>query len=63
VAGLAVITETESWPAAQLDRARSLADTPVIDLPTGSAAIRTDTGWELVGDAVAHGALPQPPNA
>lgn len=61
VPGLAVITETEQWPPAQLERAHSLADTPVIDLPTGSAVIRTDAGWELVGDAVTHGELPQSP--
>jgi len=59
VQGMAVITETESWPPGQLERAHSLANTPVIDLPTGSAAIRSDEGWELVGDAVAHGDLPR----
>lgn len=59
VPGMAVITEVEIWPEAQLDRAHSLADTPVIDLATGSAAIRTDDGWELVGDAITHGDLPQ----
>jgi len=58
VPGLAVITEVEQWPAAQLDRAHSLADTTVVDLPTGSALIRTDDGWETVGDAVTHGDLP-----
>ncbi len=58
VPGLAVITEVEQWPPTQLDRAHSLADTPVVDLPTGSAIIRTDAGWELVGDAVVHGDLP-----
>ncbi len=57
VPGLAVITEVEQWPAAQLDRAHSLADTTVVDLPTGSALIRTDDGWETVGDAVTHGDL------
>jgi hypothetical protein len=35
-----------------------LADTPVVDLPTGSALVRTDAGWEIVGDAVTHGDLP-----
>lgn len=59
VPGLAVITEVEQWPPAQLERAHSLADTPVVDLPTGSAVIRTAAGWELVGDAVVHGELPQ----
>ncbi len=34
------------------------ADTPVVDLPTGSALVRTDAGWDLVGEAVTHGELP-----
>ena len=42
----------------QLERSHSLADTPVVDLPTGSALVRTDAGWEIVGDAVQHGDLP-----
>ncbi len=58
VAGLAVITETEQWHAEKLARAHSLADTPTVDLPTGSALIRRDAGWELVGDAEAYGDLP-----
>jgi cyanophycinase len=58
VTGLAVITEVETWPPEQLDRAHSLANTPVVDLPTGSALVRTDAGWEILGDAVTHGDLP-----
>ena len=58
VTGLAVITEVETWPHEQLERAHSLADTPVVDLPTGSALLRTDDGWEIVGEAVTHGELP-----
>jgi cyanophycinase len=58
VANLALIPEVETWPHDQLERSHSLADTPVIDLPTGSALIRTDSGWEMVGDAVQHGELP-----
>jgi hypothetical protein len=58
VAGMAVVTETEIWPSDQLQRAHELATTPIIDLPTGSAAIRSDGAWELVGDAVARGDLP-----
>lgn len=58
VSGLAVITETEIWPPEQLERAHHLADTPVADLPTGSAIIRTDAGWERVGDVAVHGELP-----
>jgi cyanophycinase len=58
VAGLAVVTETEIWPADQLERARGLADTPLVELPTGSALIRRDGAWRSVGDVVVHGDLP-----
>jgi hypothetical protein len=58
VPGLAIVTETEHWPADQLERARHLANTPLIELPTGSAVIRTDAGWELVGQPAVHGDLP-----
>lgn len=58
VPGLAIITETEHWPPDQLERARHLADTPLVELPTGSALVRTAAGWELVGEAAVHGELP-----
>lgn len=58
VTDLAVITETETWSPAQLERAHSLADTAVVDLPTGSALIRSDDGWQTVGPSTVHGALP-----
>jgi cyanophycinase len=58
VANLALITEVETFPPHQLERSHSLADTPVVDLPTGSALIHTDAGWEIVGDATVHGQLP-----
>ncbi len=58
VSNLALITEFETWPHDQLERSHSLADTPVVDLPTGTALVKTDAGWEIVGDAVQHGALP-----
>lgn len=58
VQGMAVIPGTEAWPHDQLERAHSLADTPVVDLPTGSAVVRTPGGWEIVGPAVVHGTLP-----
>lgn len=59
VGGLAIVTETEIWPPDQLTRARSLADTPLVELPTGSALVRNRDGWEVVGDAVVHGELPR----
>lgn len=58
VTGLALVTETESWPAGQLERARGLADTTLVELPTGSALVRTGGEWRLVGGAVVHGDLP-----
>lgn len=58
VRGLAVLTETETWPPEQLVRSRSLADTPLVELRTGSALVRTGTGWERVGEVVVHGDLP-----
>ena len=58
VPDVAVITETESWSADKLERAHGLANVPEVDLPTGSALIRTADGWELVGDAEVRGALP-----
>ena len=55
---MAVIPGSDEWSEERLKRTRSLANTPLVELPTGSAAIRTATGWELIGDAVAHGELP-----
>jgi cyanophycinase len=56
--GVAVIPGVEQWSEERLHRTRTLADTALLELPTGSAAIRRDEGWELVGDAVVHGELP-----
>lgn len=58
VSGMAVIAGIDDWPAGQIDRAHSLANTPVVDLPTGSALLRSSDGWELVGEAFVHGELP-----
>lgn len=58
VTGVAVIPEVESWSVERLHRTRSLATTPLVELPTGAAALRRDGEWEFVGDVVAHGELP-----
>lgn len=58
VADLAVVTGVELWPAAQIERTRGLATTPIAELPTGSALVRTTAGWETVGDVAIHGDLP-----
>jgi cyanophycinase len=58
VDGLALVTEAETWSTDRLHRTLKLANTPVVELPSGSALVRTDTGWEQVGDATLHGELP-----
>jgi len=58
VKGLAVIPGCDQWPREQLERAHTHADTPLVDLPTGSAIVRRGTDWELVGAATVQGELP-----
>ncbi|MAT06639.1 MAG: hypothetical protein CL424_16500 [Acidimicrobiaceae bacterium] len=58
VSGVAVMTEIDGWSPGQLTRARELANTPLVELPTGSAVVHRDGAWETVGDAVVHGELP-----
>ena len=58
--GVAVIPESEKWSDEALARTRSLATTPIIELPTGAAAVSRRGNWELLGDAVASGELNAP---
>jgi cyanophycinase len=58
VRGVAVIPGVEEWSEERLHRTLTLADTPVVELPTGSALLYGESGWELVGDPVVHGVLP-----
>lgn len=59
VRGLAVIPNAETRSEERRARTLALADTPVVELPTGSALLRRSDDWELVGDAaVVHGELP-----
>lgn len=58
VPGVAVVPEVEGWTEERRHRTLTLADTPVVELPTGSALLRVDAGWELVGEPVVHGQLP-----
>jgi cyanophycinase len=51
--GLAIIPESERWSEEALTRTRSLATTPLITLPTGSAAVARGGTWELLGEAAA----------
>ena len=47
-----------TWSEERRHRTLTLANTPVVELPTGSALLRGVTGWELVGEPVVHGDLP-----
>lgn len=58
VTGLALVTEAEGWSAERLHRTLKLANTPVAELPTGSALLRSADGWERVGELTVHGDLP-----
>ena len=58
VRGVAVIPAAEDWSEERRARTLALADTPVVELPTGSALLCRDGSWELVGSAVVHGQLP-----
>ncbi len=58
VDGLAVLTESETWSRERLHRALQLANGFAVGvLPTGSALLRTDAGWEQIGAAEVHGQL------
>lgn len=58
VDGLALVPESETWSPERLHRTLALANGfAVAVLPTGSALLRTDAGWEQIGDAEVHGPL------
>ena len=56
--GIALVTEAETWSAERLHRTLKLANTTVVELPSGAALLRTGGGWEQVGDVTVHGELP-----
>jgi cyanophycinase len=58
VEGIAVITESETWSHDRLQRCLQLANTTVVQLPTGSALLCTRGKWNVHGPAIIHGALP-----
>jgi cyanophycinase len=58
VRGLAVIPEADGESEERRQRTLSLATTPVVELPTGSALVRRGSAWELVGEPTVHGELP-----
>ena len=58
VVGLALLTEAETWSPERLHRTRELANGfAVAILPTASALLRTEAGWECIGKAEVHGDL------
>jgi cyanophycinase len=57
ISGVAVVPGVEAWSEDRRARTLSLANTPLVELPTGSAVLRTSTGWELVGEPIVHGDL------
>ena len=58
VEGIAVITESETWSHDRLQRSLQLANTTVVQLPTGSALLYNRGKWNVDGPAIIHGALP-----
>jgi cyanophycinase len=58
VRGLSIVPDAESWSEDRRRRTLSLADTPFVELPTGSALLHGPAGWELVGTPTVHGDLP-----
>lgn len=58
VVGVALVTEAETWSADRLHRTLKLANTPLVELPSGAALLRTDGVWEQVGKVTLHGDLP-----
>lgn len=58
ISEVAVVPGVEDWSQERRSRTLSLANTAVVELPTGSALLRTDGAWELVGEPVVHGDLP-----
>ena len=58
VEDIAVITESETWSPDRLQRCLQLANTTVVQLPTGSALLCVQGKWNVDGPAIIHGALP-----
>jgi cyanophycinase len=56
--GVALVTEAETWSTDRLHRTLKLANTPIVELPSGSALVHTKQGWERVGEMTVHGDLP-----
>jgi len=55
---IALITESEQWSKDRLQRSLDLANTTVVEVPTGSALERSSGKWKMHGDVTVHGDLP-----
>lgn len=56
ISGVALVVEIEGLTPDRLARTLKLADVPLMELPSGAAAIVDGDGrWELVGNAITHG--------
>ena len=58
VTRIALITESEQWSKDRLQRSLDLANTTVVEVPTGSALERSSGEWKMHGDVTVHGELP-----
>lgn len=58
VKGLALVSQSETVTADRQARARKLTNVPLLFLPSSSALLRTDSGWENIGAHELVGALP-----
>ena len=58
VESIAVITESETWSHDRLQRCLQLANTTVVQLPTGSALLCVQGKWNVDGPAIVQGVLP-----
>ena len=58
VESIAAITESETWSHDRLQRCLQLANTTVVQLPTGSALLCVQGKWNVDGPAIVHGVLP-----
>ena len=58
VTKIALISESEQWPKDRLQRSLDLANTAVVEVPTGSALERSSGEWKMHGDVTVHGELP-----
>jgi cyanophycinase len=52
---LSAVVEVESMSEERLRRTRQLATSPLAEIPTGSALVKTDTGWTTFGPVSVHG--------